>query len=371
MGEQACLDALIADTLTGFEDDGVTKVGAYGFYNRTSLVSVKMDNCSALNLNAFNGCSNLEVIDILGTGNFNTYGTSTGSIGNCAKLKHLVLRGDSLTTASGKPIIGGPIDLGDGAVYVPQDLVSTYKAHQQWGKYIIFPISAYPAANFETVTDSWSDIIAASANGTYDSKYALGDTKSMVIDGTTYYFQLVAKDADVLASDGTTTVPMTWMMYRKLYATNHQMNPQNSSGAQGTGGNGGWEYSDMRSWLNDTVLPLLPNEVQAGIKQVRKYSDYIVPGQSSITHDQVTADKLWIPSAREVMGGTSYEQTGASYSSFISNGTVKYSQSNSMSNWWLRSAYSTAQFRYITSNGSVSYYSSNNTGQGTCLGFCI
>jgi hypothetical protein len=157
------------------------------------------------------------------------------------------------------------------------------------------------------------------------------------------------------------------------------MNPQNSSGAQGTGGNGGWEYSDMRSWLSSTVLPLLPSEVQAGIKEVRKYSDYIVPGESSVTHDQETADKLWIPSAREVRGGTSYEQTGPAYGPISSSTAtlVRYSYeinsitlAASATDWWTRSASTNANFRRVGSGGTANSSPAYNT-YGVCLGFCI
>lgn len=367
MGEQACLDALIADTLTSFEDDGVTSVGEYALRRHSTLAKVTLPQCKTINGYGLESCTNLEVVD-LGSKcdiyNNAFYGTN---------LKHLVLRGGAMSTLSNTNAFDNtPLSLGEGAVYVPQDLVSTYKANSTWGGFTILPIGEYPKSGLpETVSDSWSDIVAASANGTYADKYAVGAVKSMSIDGTTYYFQLMEKDADVLASDGTTTVPMTWVIFKKFFGT-HRMNLPNSSNAQGTGANGGWEHSEMRTWLNDTVLPTLPAEVQAGIKEVRKHSDYIVPGESAVTHDQQTSDKLWIPSAREVFGGSSYEQTGPVYSGMFKDAAsrIKYSQTGSADRWWLRSAGSANGFRIVGSYGGAG----TNGADGSCgvvLGFCI
>lgn len=359
MGEQACLDALVADTLTSFEDDGVTKVGENCLRYHTALTDVTLSQCRSVEDYGLANCINLEVVDMFGNG------TIAGNAFNGdKKLVHLLLRGASKTTLSAtSAFTSTPYPMGGGAVYVPQDLVATYKADSNWSNYPIFPLSEYPKAGLpETVSDSWSDIIAASANGTYDSKYAVGDVKSVSIDSTTYYFVLAAKDADVLASDGTTTVPMTWLMFKKFYGITHNMNSTATT-------SGGWEASAMRTWLSGTILPLMPSEVQAAIKEVRKYSDTY---ESAIVHDQVTADKLWIPSAREVFGGTSYEQAGPIYSGALgsSDARVRYTQSGSTDYWWLRSAYSVGNFRYVGTGGVVGNRGANNN-YGVVFGFCI
>lgn len=370
MGEQACLDALVANTLTSFEDDGVTKVGANCLRYHTVLTDVTLSQCKSVESYGLAGCTALTTVDMLGG--------SAGTIGGNAfngdsALAHLILRGGSMTTlANTSAFTGTPISFYEGAVYVPQNQLATYKANDIWKNYLITTTDKYPLSNFEGIEDSWSDIIAASANDTYDSKYAVGDVKSMVIDGTKYYFQLVAKDADVLASDGTTTVPMTWLMYRKFYATTHRMNQDNNSGASGTGGNDGWAASEMRSWLSETVLPLLPSEVKSGIKEVRKYSDNWPAGGSALVHDDVTADKLWIPSAREVLGGSNYEQAGPIYNTVLSDNSsrVKYDQSGSATYWWLRSASSASSFYRINSVGAGNSTSASSL-HGVVIGFCI
>lgn len=346
IGSQGAVDALVADTLTSLTDSDITGVCSYGLASKTALTSV----------------------DILGGGTIDSY-----AFMDSTALTSLIMRSTTMTTlADTSAFMNVPILWGQGAVYVPTSMVSTYRANANWGMFLVVDIANYPLSSYETISDSWSDIITACGNGTYSSKYSVGDVKSITIDGSTYYMQLVAKDADVLDSDGTTTVPTTWVMYRRFYGNTRRMNPINSSGAQGTGANGGWEHSEMRSWLSGTVLPLLPSEVQAAIKEVRKHSDYIVPGETTITHDQQTADKLWIPSAREAFGGTRYEQTGPDYTAVLKNMRyyVKYDSLNRSNEWWLRSAATFANFYCVNSTGNIGSAGSSGS-RGAVLGFCI
>lgn len=368
MGEQACLDALVADTLTTFEDDGVVYVGANALQYHDALTSVTMSQCKSVNSYGLANCTDLEVVDIQGTGTI-----VSNAFNGDTKLKHVVLRGNTKTDLDNTNAFNNtPISIGEGAIYVPSTLVESYKSTTNWSKFIILPIDAYPSTDFSTISDSWSDIITAVGNGTYGSKYTVGDTKSIVIDGTTYYMQLVAKDADVLASDGTTTVATTWLMFKVLYGTTHVMNSTQTT-------EGGWASSEMRSWLSGTVLPLLPAEVRTAIKEVRKYSGTYENG-AVVKDGSVTADKLWIPSFHELNMGTDHETQGATYStSLYPSGTasstrpyrVKYNQSGSGSNWWLRSAHSATAFRSILNGGGVNITPADTTSYCVVLGFCI
>ena len=364
MGEQACLDALVANTLTSFEDDGVTKVGTNCLRYHTALTDVTLSQCKSVESYGLAGCTNLEVVDMLGSG---TIGTN--AFNGDTKLAHLLLRGASKTTLSSTNAFNGtPIKPGNGAIYVPSDLLATYKVDDNWKSYFITTLDKYPLSTFDTITESWTELDAMT-QAQIEAKYAVGDTKLIDL-GTEgkVYAQIAGFGLDDLASGGKAKVTF---VTKGMLATLKRMNPTNSSGTQGTGANGGWEYSEMRTYLDNTVLALLPSELQSVVKSVTKYSDYIVPGETAITHDQETQDKLWIPSAREVYGGTSYEQTGPIYSDLFSvSARVKYGQSGSANYWWLRSAYSKDRFRDMSSGGGVDYSTPNNT-YGVVLGFCI
>ena len=426
MGEQACLDALVANTLTDFEDDEIirvkhsfkgsllrsislpncteiasgtfqschslvsallprlssvasdafqysenlttlqldsaTGVNSYAFGTCTSLESVVLPSANYFSNGAFQSCTRLHTFDC-GEQSNKSYSVSTSSSENpflsCLRLRHLIIRNPGKGNISVFP----ENRINETAIYVRSDVIDSYKSAYPSQASMFHTLEEYPITDFSTISDSWSEIITASDNGTYDSKYNVGDTKSMVIDGNTYYFQLVAKDADVLASDGTTTVPMTWVMFKKVYLTEHVINENSTL-------NSSWETVSLRSWLNDTIFPLMPAEVRTAIKEVRKYSDGYVDG--AIIHDQVTADKLWVPSAREVTGGSSYEQSGPIYSEVFSSNAnrVKYSQSVVARSWALRTNHSGVNNRIVSSNGSVDN-ASIDSAYGIAIGFCI
>lgn len=368
MGEQACLDALVANTLTSFEDDGVTKVGANCLRYHTALTDVKLPQCKSVEPYGLAGCTNLEVVDMLGSDTI-----MSNAFNGDTKLAHLLLRGASKTTLSASGVFSGtPISSGNGAIYVPSDLLAAYKADNNWKNYFITTLDKYPTSDYSSIDDDWPTIIAKAEAGTASESYSIGDTK--LIDLGTEgraYAQIVAFNTDPLTSDGTKTAGVTFVT-KKCLATNHYMNQTDSSGAQGTGANGGWEHSEMRTYLNETIYALLPSELQSAIKSVTKYSDNIVPGETTVTHDQETQDKLWIPSAREIFGGSSYEQTGPKYTSFFNGNTsrTKYNNSNSAQTWWLRSASGARFFRMTTSNG---YCDANAAyaNLSVVIGFCI
>lgn len=133
-----------------------------------------------------------------------------------------------------------------------------------------------------------------------------------------------------------------------------------------TGAIGGWEKSEMRTYLKDTVKPLIPETVRNAIVSVTKSQPSYTTSGSSTT--QTTADDVWIPSSSEVSGSSS-----AYYGLFqnTSANRIKYkSGASSVAVWWLRSAYYTNNFHYVYSNGNVNNYYANYT-YGVALGFCI
>jgi hypothetical protein len=147
------------------------------------------------------------------------------------------------------------------------------------------------------------------------------------------------------------------------------MNPANSNDAIGTGGNGGWENCEMRTYLKNTIKPLIPAEVRNAIVEVTKIQSTVTDG-TMITDGQTTTDDVGIPSNHEIFGTTSYETTGHVYTTIHNNATArtKY-RSGSAYVWWLRSAYSTTNFRYVYNNGTDRSNRASDA-LGVALGFC-
>lgn len=403
LGEQATLDGLINHTLTSIEEDGVDRLGDYALAYNTALTSVNFpgttnagqytfQNCTELlsaNLPAattigqycFSGCTKLTTPVISAATSIGSYAfqnckaltglelpTTVTSIpancfNGCNAMTWLKLPKTSMVTLSNvNAFTGTPITMGLGAIYVPSDLVATYKANANWKNFFIASIDDFPVTDYATITDSWSDILDAENDGTYSTKYSVGDTKKVTINGNDVYMQVVAFDADALTGGGTAKI--TWLA--KNFAETHKMNETNTNAD-------GWAASNMRTWLRDTVYTSLDSDLKSAIKEVDKtYYD-----KTSDTTKTVS-DTLWIPSWREVGLSTtnaSCESSGPIYSDIFTsdNATrIKYNMnSGSAANWWLRSAYSsyTTGFMSVYSNGGDSSYSANSA-NGVVFGFC-
>ena len=103
------------------------------------------------------------------------------------------------------------------------------------------------------ISDSWEEIIDSVKDGTCFDKYKIGDTKEFDLgEEGVIEMELVAFDTDELA-DGSEKAAMTWIA-KDLLNTVHVMNAELTS-------EGGWPASDLRAWMQESVLPLFPEEV--------------------------------------------------------------------------------------------------------------
>ena len=279
-------------------------------------------------------------------------------------LVHLILRSDTLCSFSNTTaFMSTPIANGLGWIYVPSDLVESYKTASNWSAYAdqIVSIDEYPKAlSGETITDSWDEIFQAEDNDSYKTKYSVGDTKYLVIGGTYVLMQIIAFDRDVLSSDHTSTAKITWLA--KSLSFKFPMNFKSDT-------TGGWADCECRKFLSDTIYEQIPENVRNKIVTVDK--TYTATSLSSST--ATVSDKLWIPSAREIYGGSSYENTGIDYTDFFTGSSVRIKHNglltNSASAWWLRSVNNSTSFRSVYSDGGVNYSSATSV-YGFPLGFC-
>ena len=194
----------------------------------------------------------------------------------------------------------------------------------------------------ETIKDSWEMILASIDNGTYKTKYKVGDTKFLYSGPRKGFLelQIAGFDMDELA-DGSGKAAITWISVYKL--TDHRMNPAWSGDYHDytTGGTGGWEYSELRAWLPGYLLPLIPELVRNEIKEVKKYSSVVDMEDLSTIAEILTTDTVWIPSYREGCGGISiFEPSGVSYSELFKTADDRIRKEDYVSShqrWWLRS----------------------------------
>lgn len=222
----------------------------------------------------------------------------------------------------------------------------------------------------ETISDSWAQILAACANGTYKTKYKVGDTKLIDIGiEWTVAAKIVALDTDVLA-DGSGNAPITWIT-EQILNTDQRMNPSYSSGTEGTGALGGYHKTEMYSYIQETLKPLFPRDVLAGIKPVTKYTaGYTVSG-SRLNNEESTED-VWIPSRQEIFGSYNNESSGVYYAEAFPDNESRVKKKIGMTgsdNWWIRTSYSTSNFYYVNNAGNFANAASTAR-YSIALGFC-
>lgn len=345
-----------------------TRINQYAFQNCKDLTSIDLDGVTNIGNYAFSGTGigTLVIPDATSLGTYLCQGYRTGVVdqhktvnlssnrfNGANSLCHLILRSTTMCTLTTNALTGTAIAAGIGWIYVPTDLVATYKAASNWSNYAsqIVDISEYPKAlQDETISDSWSTIFANEDNGTYKTVYSLGDIKYMYLNGTPMPMQIVAFDED--------TSKISWVC--KSILDTHNMNPTGDT-------TGGWASSNMRAWLRETIYPMIDSTIRNRIVAVTKnYYDAKTSNRLTIS------DTVWIPSEYEIFGTTSYENSGTLYTGVFTDATSrikKYGLNGSANYWWLRSANGGTSFRCVNNGGNAFSNNANST-NGVVLGFC-
>ena len=211
--------------------------------------------------------------------------------------------------------------------------------------------------------NTWAQIAKASAAGKASQLWSVGDTKDITVGSETLTLVIVGFNHDDLASGGKAGI--TFGM-KNLMATTRRMNASNTN-------SGGFTGSEMYSWLQNTLLPTLPSDLQAVLKSVNKKTS---TGSQSSTIN-TNSMKLFLFSEIEIFGSTTYSKAGegSQYSYFATAGNrVKYLQNGAGSAdwWWERSPYGSgsSNFCIVNSNGSANSNDAGST-SGVCFGFCV
>ena len=176
----------------------------------------------------------------------------------------------------------------------------------------------------------------------------------------------------------------------------HAMNPDSSN-------DGGWEDSEMRSWLNSDFLGMLPSDLKGVIQAASKKTNnsaYTAPGAVSST-----SDKLWLLSLVEVSGSVAptnlvggsnipaatYNAEGKQYQLFSEKGVTAGEDNSALERifkgsdgtgivvngetcpWWLRSLSTawTSGFEATDAEGDPLNAWITDNELGVVCGFCL
>ena len=364
--------------LHSIEMQSVETVGDYAFASCTNLMTLSLPNAKNVR---YSVCYNAIVdhLSLPSVQNIWPMLTNTAAevdLGMAVTMSYsafykdynlsaLIIRTSSVCTLMNSTAFNGtPIASGTGYIYVPNALLGAYKEATNWAFYErqIVSLDEYPIdVSADTITDSWSDIFASEEDGTYATKYSVGDTKSVSIGKFKIPMQIIAMNTDELANENG-NAKITWLSLNVAF--NAQMHPNDK-------GSGGWEVMPLRTGLMQTLYDHMDSVVRSGIKNVKKtfYDDVT---QST----KFTADYIWIPSYREIIGDTTYEDTGCTYASFFSTLEKKIKRGGAtgigkVAAWWLRTIGngSSAFYNVVGDLGSTYTYECQYF-SGVVFGFC-
>ena len=270
---------------------------------------------------------------------------------------------------------------------------------ESFDKYSWGELAKIAAEISEADSDADGLEIAASYHLVDGSGKLDGKTKSVTLsDGTIANVMIVGVRQDNLA-DGKTKAGLSLM-----FANAPVVQAMNSD----SGNEGGWEKSEMRSWLNEDFLGMLPSDLKGAIKAAGKKTNN--SGGTSPGSVSTTSDKLWLPSLVELsgsvspgslVGGTSgsgipaatYNAEGKQYQLFAQKGATS-GEGNSVlqrvfvgedsngsgivvsgeaSPWWQRSLSTTwtAGFEAVNAEGDPQKAWMSDYKLGVAPGFCL
>ena len=358
----------LSGTLEEYTSDTNEIVGDYAFYGMTRLKKI-VAPITTFGNSCLSECKNLEYIDLINSkkSHFPNYFLS----GN-HKIHTLIIRSNEVTTLQNASVfIQTVISGGRGGIYVPSNLVDSYKNNSNWSIYsdYIYPIDSYPVIEFSTIKDSWDEIIESIDNNTYSSKYKIGDTKVININGYNIDFQIVGFNKDVL-EDGETTVPISFIAKQTFL--------ENTSGEYKSPR---WDESEIRNKLNSEIFAYLPDNIAQRIQPVQKTS--AIRDDSNNVETITTIDKLWLPSYREIRGVNDdrisyFENSGCTYQDetnlfgiFNINVSKYCISAKEVLGWWLRSADSKDYRDYITYSGQRPSGHGSSDHFPIAIGFCL
>ena len=189
--------------------------------------------------------------------------------------------------------------------------------------------------------DDWETIALNIKTGNL-SKYKVGDTKEVALTGevTGIYTVRIANmsTADECNTEGFSQTSCGFVVEFEDVLELKRMTTTSSN-------KGGWETSQTRGYVNDTIYNALPKELKAIIVDTK-----VVSGHGSISGEEnfVTTDKLYLLAPTEIYGDASYDTSKDATRQLdyyknqgvtIDNYAVaikKYKESARY--WWLRSA---------------------------------
>lgn len=232
---------------------------------------------------------------------------------------------------------------------------------------------------FATLNDySWAEISAVSQSGDAKNLFSVGDTKSIVLNGTVgnTTFSNLSIDAYILGINHNAEIEGNNRIHFCIGKADNKIvglidfkygqYPITSAGYfsmnySSDTNSGGWNSCYMRSTIMPAIKNALPTDLQNVLKTVVKYTDNIGGGTNNSSNVTATTETICLEAEFEVQGvrehADSYEQNKQKQYDYYKNGNskvrYKYNSTGDVIYWWNRSPYAAASdgFCYVIADG--------------------
>lgn len=151
-GDTSIEDSIVTRTITSYSNDRINIIGAQAFRG-SKITSIDCPNVTSVEAYGLESCSSLVDVNLPKVNYLKNYAmqnckalvrlefpikiTTQGAVWiNCTALTTLILRGSAMSGLGNKNCFTGtPIASGTGYIYVPDNLVDTYKANTNWANF--------------------------------------------------------------------------------------------------------------------------------------------------------------------------------------------------------------------------------------------
>ena len=250
----------------------------------------------------------------------------------------------------------------------------TWNTHVEgYSDRIVVNFTSTSVAPTTFANDSWETINkVVSAGKGY--AYPVGSEKEITIDGKSYTIRVVnnTTPSECNNDDFSQTACGFVVEFVDIFTTNQKMFGSQSN-------KGGWQGSTLRTYLNGTFYDLLPDDLKKVIIRTKTISGH---GTTSGETNFTTTDKIYLPSAKEIMVDSSKSTISTQDSAFENTRQLDYYQSiglrasydylikykvgtTTATAWWLRTAKKTTSTTYLSISTSGAWTATNaNTAIG-------
>lgn len=212
-------------------------------------------------------------------------------------------------------------------------MLGKYEVHVRYGSFFLNETVLvgtqevdFQLPNKVFADNTWDEIVRACKTGYVPYGWRVGDSKTMLIDGTEYSFVIIGIQHDDLA-DGSGKAVLTLQMNASAFG----IYPMNFDASNV----GGWDSCAMRTTALPKILAKMPIEIQNGIREVTKKTSAGDRSSEIVTSN----DKLFLLSEKEKFGTTdlTVDGEGEQYQ-YYANGSSLLTNANGYDKpYWMRS----------------------------------